>query len=70
MISTDNFQQMYKDKLIAAEAAARLVKPGQHVFIGTACATPRTLPPGSTANPPADVKFIIFFAGCKDAAGR
>lgn len=62
MISADNFQQLYQDKLLTAEAAAQLIKPGQHVFIGTACATPRTLVAALEAlpGPPADVEFIHF----------
>lgn len=75
MISTDNFQQIYKDKLITAEAAARLVKPGQHIFVGTACATPRTLVAALEAlpEPPAGVELIHFLttgAVQKDASGR
>jgi acyl-CoA hydrolase/GNAT superfamily N-acetyltransferase len=33
----------YADKVITAEQAARLVKPGDRVFVGTACATPRSI---------------------------
>jgi hypothetical protein len=33
----------YHDKITSAASAAKLIRPGQHVFVGTACATPRTL---------------------------
>jgi acyl-CoA hydrolase len=47
---------------ITAEQAARRVRPGQHVFVGTASATPRTLLRALEAlpNPPADVELIHF----------
>lgn len=32
-----------QEKLITAEQAASFVKSGDHVFVGTACATPRVL---------------------------
>lgn len=52
----------YRDKLISATAAAHLIRPGQHVFVGTACATPRTLVGALEAlpNPPDDVELIHF----------
>ncbi|HEX5042880.1 MAG TPA: GNAT family N-acetyltransferase [Candidatus Polarisedimenticolaceae bacterium] len=34
---------VHGEKVITAEQAARLVKPGDHVFVGTACAAPRTI---------------------------
>ena len=33
----------HRNKLVTAEEAVSFVKPGDHVFVGTACATPRTL---------------------------
>ena len=52
----------YKSKVITAEAAARLIKPGQHVFVGTACATPTTLVRALEAlpQPPADVELLHY----------
>lgn len=52
----------YLDKLISAEGAALKIKPGNHVFLGTACATPRTLIKAieDLPRPPADVEFIHF----------
>lgn len=52
----------YRSKLISAEEAAGYVKPGNHVFIGTACATPRTLVNALYAleRPPAGVEFLHF----------
>ncbi len=54
--------ETYRTKLITAEAAARLIKPGNHVFVGTACATPRTLVQTieDLPNPPADVELLHF----------
>ena len=50
------------DKRISAEDAARLVRPGDHVFVGTASATPRTLIRALEAlrSPPADVELMHF----------
>ena len=62
MTARDNFLLTHGDKIITAEAAARLIKPGQQVFIGTACATPRVLLEAleSLAYPPADVQLTYF----------
>lgn len=65
----------FRHKIITAEAAARLVRPGNHVFIGTACATPRTLVQAleALAQPPADVEFLHFIttnAVQHDAEGK
>ncbi len=56
------YPESYHAKLITAEAAARMVKPGNHVFIGTACATPRTLVHAleSLPSPPVDVELLHF----------
>jgi acyl-CoA hydrolase/GNAT superfamily N-acetyltransferase len=47
---------------ITAEEAVRLVRPGDHVFVGTASATPRTLVRALEAlrSPPAGVELIHF----------
>ncbi len=52
----------YCDKVIAANKAVRMIRPGQHVFVGTACATPRTLVAAleSLPNPPDDVELVHF----------
>ncbi len=52
----------YHDKIISAANAAKMVRPGQHVFVGTACATPRTLMAAleNLPNPPADVELVHF----------
>jgi acyl-CoA hydrolase/RimJ/RimL family protein N-acetyltransferase len=52
----------YRDKLTTAEQAVRRIKSGQHVFIGTACATPRELVKALEAipYPPADVELVHF----------
>ena len=52
----------YAEKILTAEQAARLVKPGQNVFVGTACATPRTILAALEAlpAPPPDVCLYHF----------
>ncbi len=52
----------YQDKIISAANAAKLIRPGQHVFVGTACATPRTLVAAleNLPNPPDDVELVHF----------
>ena len=54
----------YRDKIISAPAAAALIRPGQHVFIGTGCAAPRTLVAAlenDLLEPPADVELVHIF---------
>ncbi|MBI5488283.1 MAG: GNAT family N-acetyltransferase [Deltaproteobacteria bacterium] len=40
---TDRARETFESRLTTAEAALAAVRPGDHVFVGTACATPRTL---------------------------
>lgn len=49
-------------KVVSANEAVRLVRPGDHVYIGTACATPRLLTKAleSISSPPADVTLLHF----------
>lgn len=75
MTTNSPIQSTYHAKCITAEAAARLIKPGNHVFVGTACATPRTLVGALEAllNPPADVELLHFITNgaiARDADGR
>ena len=70
-LQTDSFHS----KLCTAQEAARKIKPGNRVFVGTACATPRTLVKALEDLPlaPADVELIHFFtdgAIPHDAAGK
>ncbi len=65
----------HADKLCTASEAAALVRPGDHVFIGTACATPRTLVAALENLPvrPADVELVHFLtdlAMSHDAQGQ
>ena len=62
MSAAENFLSAHQDKMITADAAARLIKPGQRVFIGTACATPRALLDALEAlkQPPAGVQLSYF----------
>jgi acyl-CoA hydrolase/GNAT superfamily N-acetyltransferase len=49
-------------KLCSAEEAAAQVRRGDHVFVGSACATPRTLTAALEARmpPPSDVEMLHF----------
>ncbi len=58
----DAFQAAYRSKTLSPAEAAKLVGPGNRVFVGTACATPRTLVAALEAlrpSPP-DVELIHF----------
>ena len=61
-LSIDDLNARYKEKLATAEHAVLAVKEGHRVFIGTACATPRTLVAAleSLPRPPADVELVHF----------
>ena len=52
----------HADKLITAHEAALKIHNGDHVFVGTACATPRSLVAALEALPkwPADVELLHF----------
>lgn len=73
--STANFLRDHEAKIVTAEAAVRLVQHGQHVFVGTGCATPRTLVAAleNVAQPPDDVQLTYFLttdALRRDAEGK
>jgi len=62
------------EKICSASDALRLIRPGSHVFVGTACATPRSLVAALEALAPApqDVELLHFLtdrAVQHDAAG-
>jgi acyl-CoA hydrolase len=48
------------NKLLSAEAAVEVVKPGHHVFVGTACAAPFTLVEALERRKPPDVELFHF----------
>ncbi len=52
----------YVDKITTANAAVEHIRSGSHVFVGTACATPRALVAALEALkfPPADVELLHF----------
>lgn len=65
----------HADKLCSAAEAVARVRPGDHVFIGTACATPRSLVAALENLPvrPADVELVHFLSDLaleQDAQGR
>jgi acyl-CoA hydrolase/RimJ/RimL family protein N-acetyltransferase len=65
----------YPDKVKNAQQALLAIEPGQRIFIGTACATPRTLVAALEAlsNPPPDVELVHFIttnAFPQDEIGR
>ena len=57
------------ERTLTADQAARLVRPGNRVFVGSACATPRQLVAALEAlpDPPADVTLVH---GLTDRVGR
>jgi hypothetical protein len=61
-VSALPYLKLIKDKITTPEDAVARVKPGQSVFIGTACATPITLVSALEARKPAppDVELIYF----------
>ena len=67
--------EAYRDKLVTAQAAVRLIRPGHRVFVGTTPATPRTLLSALEAleRPPPEVELVHFLvqgAVGMDAAGQ
>lgn len=65
----------HQHKLLSAEAAVRLVRPGNRVFVGTTPATPQTLMAALEAldQPAVDVELVHFLvagAVASDAAGQ
>lgn len=70
-----DLKERYPDKVTTAQAAVALIQPGQHVFVGTACSTPRSLVAALEAlkNPPPDVELVHFLttnAVAHDAEGQ
>jgi acyl-CoA hydrolase/RimJ/RimL family protein N-acetyltransferase len=62
-------------RTITADEAARLIRPGSRVFVGTACGTPRQLVAAleDLPDPPADVTLVHALTdrvGRTDAGGR
>jgi len=57
------YLEVYRDKVVTAEHAAHLIQDGQHVFIGTACASPQTLVSAleNLQSPPSDVELVHFW---------
>lgn len=65
----------YADKVCDAAHAVAAIRNGEHVFVGTGCAAPRTLVQALECmpSPPADVELLHFFtikAFDHDADGR
>ena len=73
--SYDGLRDRYPDKVASAKEAVLAVKPGDRVFVGTACATPRALVAAleDVAQPPPDVELMHFIttnAVAHDADGK
>ena len=69
------WRQRWADKITTANAAMQQVRAGEHVFVGTACATPRALVAALERLDlrPADVELVHFLtdhAVPHDAAGN
>lgn len=62
LVHLDPRLRAYADKVTSAHEAVLHVRPGDHVFVGTACATPRALVAALEALPlpPADVELVHF----------
>ena len=52
----------WRDRCVSAERAVSTIKPGSHVFVGSACATPRTLVHALETGRsfPSDVQLVHF----------
>src|SRR5262245_24497640 len=69
------WEAQYRDKVKTAQQAVLTIEPGHRVFVGTACATPRTLVAAleNVSRPPPDVELVHFIttnAFPHDQAGR
>jgi len=62
LLKKNDYSTLWAEKLITTTQAARMVKPGQNIFVGTACATPRALVGALEAleSPPPDVTLFHF----------
>jgi len=74
-VALDPRLERYADRVSTAEAAMERIEGGSHVFVGTACATPRTLIRAleTMPTPPADLELMHFLtdgAVPHDADGR
>lgn len=58
-----NSGDRYSNKITTAERAVQHIKPGDHVFVGTACATPRSLVKALESYPltAPDIELLHFF---------
>ena len=63
-LAIDPRLQAFAAKICSAEVAVGHIKPGDHVFVGTACATPRSLVAAleALASPPQDVELLHFLS--------
>ncbi|MCU0728119.1 MAG: 4-hydroxybutyrate CoA-transferase, partial [Planctomycetes bacterium] len=57
-MATQDWREGVRDRLKTAEEALRLVKPGDRVFIGTACGTPQLLVKALVDSPAEDVEIV------------
>ncbi|MFO7650814.1 MAG: 4-hydroxybutyrate CoA-transferase, partial [bacterium] len=57
MANTD-WREKYKDKLKTAVQALEVLRPGQRVFIGSACGTPQKLVQALVDQPIEDVEIV------------
>jgi acyl-CoA hydrolase/RimJ/RimL family protein N-acetyltransferase len=74
-LSIDDWKSRYQEKIATADRAVLAVKEGHRVFVGTACATPKTLVSAleSVPRPPADVELVHFITTAAiphDSEGR
>src|SRR5215470_17875141 len=72
--STESTDIRWRERAVAPECAVRRVRHGDRVFVGSACATPRTLLRAleALASPPAGVHLVHFLTdgAVLDGGGR
>jgi len=73
--TSDGWKAQYADKVKSAQQAVLAIEAGQRVFVGTACAAPRTLVAAleNLPKPPPDVELVHFITTDMvphDEAGR
>ncbi|MCB1127267.1 MAG: 4-hydroxybutyrate CoA-transferase, partial [Verrucomicrobiae bacterium] len=60
-----NWQEKYRSSIVTADEAAKRIRPGQRIFIGTGCAEPlqlvRALTKRATELPDTEIVHLLTF---------
>jgi acyl-CoA hydrolase len=59
----DSWKQRYASKLVAAEQAARQIKNGDRIYLGSVCSEPKTIIRAMAASNVEDVEMVQFLSG-------